>query len=477
MSQSEDRSTGLYGRSSPHLDALRAAACEARRAEARMWTAMIDHQDAQERVFAADGLSGQALAVARSTVSADIARVLNCSEGYAASALSSARRVRRDLPQTWSAFGRGRVERMAVVRIAESASHLTDTATAADAGLLEAFDAEASDAAARMPLSRLGPWMKRYLARTAPEAADRRAHRARSDRWVRVSHDDDGMSLLEARLPTLTAAAIARRLSAVARSADSPVPHQDERGRTLDGAREATVELPESRSAGDPRTLEQREADLFGAWLLSGRIDGVEVDAKIAVMIPQATLTGGSQAPGIAADGSFTVPAEEARRLAARGLPGGAANHDWYEARYRPIPGAGPRRSGFAADGLGPSGTEADLLSVVSTGRAPSTRIRDALTFRDGTCRAPGCAVPVERCDLNHQIPYPEGPTAAHNLWALCRRHHRMKSHGYLTPPKPAPPPEPPPEPPVAQVPAGGHGSVDLLWAVPRHGPSSRRAA
>ncbi|WP_261623988.1 13E12 repeat family protein [Nesterenkonia marinintestina] len=372
MAQSEDRRAGLPDRNAPHLDALRAAAVEARRAEARSWSAMVAHQDAQERRFAADGLTGPALAVARSTVAGDVARVLNCSERFAASTLSTARQVRRDLPDTWCAFRRGLVERIAVTRIAEAAALLTADAGVTDLEVLAAFDAEASAAAARMPLSRLGPWMRRYIARAAPEAADRRARRSRADRWVRVTHDDDGMSLLEARLPTLTAAAIARRLSAVARSADSPVPHQDERGRALDGAQDP-ADVPETRADGDPRTLDQREADLLGAWLLSGRIDGVEVDAKIAVMIPEATLIGDSQAPGIAADGSFTVPAEDARRLALRGLTGG---HDWYEARCRPRTVSGP-----ASDGLGPTGTEVDLLSVVSTGRAPSKRVRDALIF------------------------------------------------------------------------------------------------
>ncbi|MDO5493204.1 MAG: DUF222 domain-containing protein [Nesterenkonia sp.] len=475
MAQSEHRRAGLPDRDAPHLDALQAAAVDARQAEARSWAAMIAHQDAQERRFAAGGLTGPALAVARSTVAGDVARVLNCSERYAASALSTARQVRQDLPDTWSAFRRGLVERIAVTRIAEAAALLTADTGVTDLEVLAAFDAEASAAAARIPLSRLGPWMRRYIARAAPEAADRRARRSRADRWVRVTHDDDGMSLLEARLPTLTAAAIARRLSAVARSADSPVPHQDERGRALDGAQDPS-DVPETRAGGDPRTLDQREADLLGAWLLSGRIDGVEVDAKIAVMIPEATLIGDSQAPGIAADGSFTVPAEDARRLALRGLSGG---HDWYEARCRPRTVSGP-----ASDGLGPTGTEADLLSVVSTGRAPSKRVRDALIFRDGTCRAPGCGVPAERCDLDHQIPHPEGPTAAHNLWALCRRHHRMKSHGYLTPPEPAPPPDEqaqesssPQHAPRSMLPGRRHGAVDLLWAVPPHDRRSRRAS
>ncbi|HYN56964.1 MAG TPA: HNH endonuclease signature motif containing protein, partial [Motilibacterales bacterium] len=43
------------------------------------------------------------------------------------------------------------------------------------------------------------------------------------------------------------------------------------------------------------------------------------------------------------------------------------------------------------------------------------------------TCRFPGCTVPARECDLDHLIPFPEGPTSAANLHALCRRHHRLK--------------------------------------------------
>ena len=46
---------------------------------------------------------------------------------------------------------------------------------------------------------------------------------------------------------------------------------------------------------------------------------------------------------------------------------------------------------------------------------------------RDVTCRFPGCTVPARECDLDHLIPFPQGPTNAANLHALCRRHHQLK--------------------------------------------------
>jgi hypothetical protein len=49
---------------------------------------------------------------------------------------------------------------------------------------------------------------------------------------------------------------------------------------------------------------------------------------------------------------------------------------------------------------------------------------------RDGTCRFPGCHVPAARCDVDHVVRHPDGPTDRRNLICLCRTHHRFKHHG-----------------------------------------------
>ena len=40
---------------------------------------------------------------------------------------------------------------------------------------------------------------------------------------------------------------------------------------------------------------------------------------------------------------------------------------------------------------------------------------------------------PPQRCDLDHVIAYPAGPTSAANLQSLCRAHHGFKHHGGWT--------------------------------------------
>jgi hypothetical protein len=60
----------------------------------------------------------------------------------------------------------------------------------------------------------------------------------------------------------------------------------------------------------------------------------------------------------------------------------------------------------------------------------PSAELAEFVRMRDLFCRAPGCDVPADRCDIDHTIPYPIGPTHPSNLKCLCRTNHLMKTFG-----------------------------------------------
>jgi hypothetical protein len=45
---------------------------------------------------------------------------------------------------------------------------------------------------------------------------------------------------------------------------------------------------------------------------------------------------------------------------------------------------------------------------------------------RDRRCRFPGCRTRADRCDLDHNTPWPAGATGCDNLCCLCRHHHRL---------------------------------------------------
>jgi hypothetical protein len=57
----------------------------------------------------------------------------------------------------------------------------------------------------------------------------------------------------------------------------------------------------------------------------------------------------------------------------------------------------------------------------------------DLVAARDGMCRGPGCTDPADRCDIDHDTPWPAGPTQIDNLSAKHRRHHNHKTRGTWT--------------------------------------------
>ncbi len=70
--------------------------------------------------------------------------------------------------------------------------------------------------------------------------------------------------------------------------------------------------------------------------------------------------------------------------------------------------------------GLGPPGP--------TDGYRPAARLDRFLRARDRRCRQPGCRRPVPRGgELDHNRPYPLGPTSATNLTGYCTGHHRGK--------------------------------------------------
>jgi hypothetical protein len=77
--------------------------------------------------------------------------------------------------------------------------------------------------------------------------------------------------------------------------------------------------------------------------------------------------------------------------------------------------------------------------SLSAPGYEIPDRTRDHITLRDRTCVFPWCTRPARGCDIDHVIAYDHhadaegraqpGPTSTDNLAALCRTHHRLKTH------------------------------------------------
>jgi hypothetical protein len=58
---------------------------------------------------------------------------------------------------------------------------------------------------------------------------------------------------------------------------------------------------------------------------------------------------------------------------------------------------------------------------------APGRKLKHLVRARNQMCTAPACNAQALYCDLDHTVPYPEGPTDQCNLNPKCRRHHRTK--------------------------------------------------
>lgn len=368
----------------------------ARRAEAAKFTALLDFQ---QRVVAEYRHHGIPPTELTKDTTREAARLLGISDMTAGVILDAIGFARSYLPATWTAFTQGQIDLPRLRKIVSACCELDDAAA-------RAVEARAAEEAAARSTSEFTHWLNRHIAHTDYEAYMRLGKSNRRRRHVRFEHLPNGMSFVSAFLPTLQAAAIEKRLKVIARRQRNTEPTEPTAPESLEGP-----ERPERP------TLAEYEADLFSAWLRTTRSDDPDpVEAKIMVMIPESTLTGQSDEPGLSADRSWALPADQARALAS--YPG--ASHEWYIGRARPRP----------------TDADMDLLSVSYAGRQPPPRLRDAVIFRDGCCQTPGCTIPAERCDLDHQTPWDAGgKTTGKNLWALCRRHHRLKSHGFLHPP------------------------------------------
>ncbi|NLS08961.1 HNH endonuclease [Nesterenkonia sp. MY13] len=375
--------------------------------------------------------------------------LLGMSDQQATAVLNAAEYVREHLPKFWKAFRCGAI---ALTNLRKAAVETLPLIHRDD--LLEIIDEELVDIAPGKTPTELRSWIIRRIPELDMELFNEAAEDAKDRRSVTFTHFGEGMSLVELFIPTIEAKAIEKKVNAAARGmnraqpkdtdqppafaaagvptdrlrphqvAEGPHPAAVGMGETMPVDHDARYQDhdPENTTGGvDDRTIRQREADLLSAWLRDGHCYSAPISAKICVMVPQETLTGESEEPAISADRATVILASDIRKVAADP----EAEHEWYT--------AGTRTNQRRAD--------RDILSIVYNGRFAPERLRDAIIFRDGICQATGCTIPAERSDLDHQIPYERaGPTSGSNLWALCRRHHRLKSHGYLPPPNADPP-------------------------------------
>lgn len=357
--------------SAPTVEELTDFARERARAEAREVGAMLSYRDAE--VARTEQVQPEIRRqVERSAIPLTIGQAMGLSEGQVHLRLSAAETLRDNAPQAWSAFRRGEID----LGRARDIAHTIDTLHRSESKAR--LDQRVVDFAVGRTGAELRVWLRRFVQRVEADLAVERAEAARKERHVSVAHGDDGMGWLNAYLPSHELAAIESRIQRVARK---PAPD-------------------------DNRTVSQREADLLVSWCTSSEATHALLDAHIAVAIDADVLAGAVDGFAESTDGRWAVPVSWITDAALTG------NAFWHRMVLQPVTG--------------------DVLSHEYVGRFSPDVLDLALRFRDGVCQAPGCMVPAERCDIDHRVPHPHGPTSAANLGPLCRRHHTFKGHGVL---------------------------------------------
>lgn len=339
------------------------------RAEALEWSTMLA---VAEELAAQYGEHeyGHRLQVALSSIATELGWATGWSEAQIDTRLAAARRLTDRGPGTWQAFGEGRIDAARAMEIARTFEKLERPESHA------LLDKTVVAVAAESTVAELRNWLRTFLAEVEPELASVRAETERADRHVRVSHTEDAMAWLSAYIPSPAAEAIERRLGRVAREMD-----------------------------GDERTLDQRRADLLMAWMTNAEGRTPAAGADIGVLITAETLAGASEAWAVSEDERWSCPASWLFDYV------DADNTLWHRLITDP---------------------EGGILDYTYLGRFPADTLKIAVRLRDRVCQAPGCVRPARSCDIDHRVPHPRGETRGANLGPLCRRHHRMKSHGFL---------------------------------------------
>lgn len=242
-------------------------------------------------------------------------------------------------------------------------------------------------------------------------AEERSRRTARKNRAVWVEPAADGTAYLHALLDAHVAVAVHGRLEDLVALLGENVPAPGRPG----PARPPRFEGPED---AEPRSPGELRADVLADLLLDGVLPDEPgfprgVRARVSVTVPAVLLAGAGSGADPAACGApmlsgfGPISTEVARQLAA-----GAGT--WHRVLTHPVTGV--------------------VLDHDRTVYAVPRDLRRLVELRDGTCRFPGCRRRAESCDLDHTVAWADGgPTAEHNLAALCRYHHRVKHRdGYL---------------------------------------------
>ena len=314
----------------------------------------------------------------------DISTALRLAPTTAQSRIDVARTLVNHLPNTCSALATGEISPAHATVIAK------ETAAAIRDGLPESaiFEIEQraiAHAEFHTP-GQVANQVRTTIARISPETFEEVVARARDTRKVSCYTESDGISTIVAILPAADAQVVMNSIESFIRAVNA------EQG---------------TDAKSDPRSSDMKRADALTAIASAYLSSAAEIvtphrrPISVNVTIDLPTLLGLAENPGQLA-GYGAIPASVARELAADGK--------WK--RFITDPQTG------------------NLLDYGRQSYEPPPALIDFLIARDRTCRFPGCRRSAALSDIDHAQSWETGGrTSPDNLGALCRRHHRLKTH------------------------------------------------
>lgn len=309
----------------------------------------------------------------------EVASALRISPASAQNRIDVARVLVNHLPQTCAALAAGDI----------SPTHATVIARETDAGIRQGLPKEAiamietaaiAHAEFHTP-GQVGNKVRAQIAQINPKEFEEVAEIARAARRVNCYEEKHGMATVVAMLPAEDAQIVMKAIEAF---------------------------IAEHDSADDLRSMDMKRADALTEIAQLSLVDSSERTKNhrrpftVNITIDLPTLLGLQENPALLA-GYGPIPAHIARELAMDGR--------WKRFVTDPVTGT--------------------LLDYGRETYEPPQALVDFVIARDRTCRFPGCRRSASGIDIDHAHPWDQGgETNPRNLGLLCRRHHRMKTHG-----------------------------------------------
>ena len=320
--------------------------------------------DTEKRCWVIDGYAGLVV---------EVAAALGVSRCRAKAQVERAIALRERLPQVAAVYATGLVDAVMIAMIVSRTDLILDD------DIARRVDAELASKIVRwgrLSLPKMEQRIDRIIAAEDPPAVHPPPAVTNSP-YVEIRPTGPGVATVNARLDAATAALLDATLDALA-----------------DGV-----------CTQDPRSREHRRAAAIDA-LSRGRA--------------LRCLCGHPDCPAAAADAPMTVGARPVIHIVATADPTAPG----YLSGFGPIPAeqvAALHQGAIIRDVPTPP-DEAEPRY------RPSAALAEYVRCRDLTCRFPGCDHPAARCDVDHTIAHPHGPTHPSNLKALCRFHHLVKT-------------------------------------------------